>query len=274
MSVHNSTFKFRSVREFRDVVGKVNAVISFTELAVRNLRNQYTATGQSHQFLSKLSTELGVYVTHVPLDLLSHRTSQLHTVSMFQSFEAFLRELKTEHPASDGWEPRKEEESLLEYMMRNVTGRESGWDASTKLELDLLEYYRLARNYFLHSSKQKPTKAKDLKERARNHESFQKLDAPNIFNELSFDDCVVCARSALLVAEKMSAWGRPSDSEIATMVFRMEENGAVNLANLRAARHDRQKCERKVQHFLSSMYGMSSNESTGVIGYIVERLLA
>lgn len=267
-------FKFRSSLKFRDTVGKVDAVISFTELAIRLLQKQYLSEVDGQEFLRNLSTELGIYVTHVPLELLATRTSQLHTVSMVQHFESFLEDLKLEYPTRETWDSKPKEETLLHYVLRCATGRTGGWDSTTELELDLLDYYRLARNRFLHASDEKPTKAKDLKKRAKTHPSFAKLNAPNIYDELSFDDCVICARCAFLIAMKICEWGRPTNEQIADMVFQLENNGQLSLKSLREVRDAEEKCRKRAQAVLSSTYGMTASESTGAVDYIVQRLLA
>ena len=267
-------FRFRSALRFRDTVGKVDAVVSFTELAIRLLRKQYLSEADGREFLRRVSSELGVYVTHVSLELLATRTSQLHTVSMVQHFETFLVELKREHPAHVTWPAKSDEEPLLDYVLKNITGQDCGWDSTTELELDLLAYYRLGRNRFLHASDDKPTKAKDLKKRAKTHPSFGNLNAPNIYTELSFDDCVVCARCSLLIAMKMCEWGRPSDEQIAEMLFQLEQDGQLSLKSLRKVLDTRERCRKKVQNLLSSTYGMAASDSEGVVDYVIRRLLA
>ena len=156
----------------------------------------------------------------------------------------------------------------------NITGKDCDWDQTTKLEIDLLNYYRLGRNRFLHASDNKPQKARDLKERARSHDSLIKLNAPNVYTELAFDDCVVCARCALLIAKKLCQLGRPSDKQIAEMLFQLEKDGELNLVNVRAVRHAESRCRKKIQNLLSSTYGMAGDETAGVIDYVMQRLLA
>ncbi len=165
--------------------------------------------------------------------MLATRTNQLHTVSMVQAFESFLEDLNLEHPTRESWDSKAKEETLLHYVLRNTTGRTGGWDNETEIELDLLDHYRLARNRFLHASDDKPTKAKDLKKRSKTHPTLVKLNAPNIYTELEFDDCVACARCALLIAMKICDWGRPNDEQIATMLFRLEKNGELSLKGVR-----------------------------------------
>jgi hypothetical protein len=193
---------------------------------------------------------------------------------MVQHFESFLTELKREHPTHATWPAKSEEEPLLNYVLRNVTGQDSGWDADTEIELDLLNYYRLARNRFLHASDDKPTKAKDLKKRSKAHPTLAKLNAPNIYTELSFDDCVACARCALLIAMKMCEYGRPSDEQIAEMLFQLEKGGQLNLKGLRKVLDAEERRRKKAQKLLSSTYGMTASDSEGVVDYIMERLLA
>src|SRR5437868_2408239 len=108
-------FKFQSFLRFHKTIGQVDAVVTFTELAIRELRRGWQNAGSPRTYLEDLSKELGVFVTHVDPDLLTTRSNQLHIVSLVQHFEAFLRDIGDEHPSKSTWPTRKSEEPLLEY---------------------------------------------------------------------------------------------------------------------------------------------------------------
>jgi len=274
MTATNSTFKFRSYLRFHNTIGKVGAVVSFTELAIRNLRNEYASAPKGREFLERVSRELGVYVTHVNLDLLQTRTSQLHTVSILQQFEEFLADIQREHPARSTWTSKREDQTMLDYVFGHVTGEHTGGDSRTKLEIDLLDHYRIARNRFLHASDAKENKIRDLKERAREHPSFIKLDGPNTYNELIFDDCVICARCSLLLAGKMCQMGRPTDEQIAQMLFNLEERKEISLNTLRAPANTERRFEIKCRNILAATFGMDKRDCGDVVEYLKRGLLA
>src|SRR5580704_617163 len=199
-------FKYQSYLRFHKTVGQVDAVVTFSELAVRELRRGWQKAGSTRAYLEGLSKELGVFVTHVDPDMLTKRTNQLHIVSLVQHFEAFLRDIADEHPAKRTWPTRKSEEPLLEFTWKHITNGTPVPDA-IKTEWALMEYYRDARNRFLHSVEKKSPKARDLKDRVARHPRLSKVGGPNSYSDLQFQDFVLATRASVAIGKSLSALG-------------------------------------------------------------------
>jgi hypothetical protein len=254
-------FKYQSYLRFHKTVGQVDAVVTFTELAVRELRRGWQDAGSTQAYLESLSKELGVFVTHVDLNLLTKRTNQLHIVSLVQHFEAFLHEIGDEHPAKRTWPKRRSEEPLLEYTWKHIT-KEAAVPRAIKTEWDLMEYYRDARNWFLHSVDKKDPKARDLKERVAQHPRLSKIKGgPNSYSDLRFEDFVLAARASETIGKSLSALGRPTDRQITDMVIR--EKTKITAQG---------QIDKKIRVLLATRYGMQGDECTGVVGMVLRAM--
>jgi len=264
-------FKFQSYVQFHKTIGQVDAVVTFTEVAIRALRRDWEKAGSARAYLEGLSTELGAFVGHVDPEMLTARTNQLHIVSLVQHFEAFLRDIGDEHPSQSTWLKRKSDEPLLEYTWEHLTKGAAVPDA-IRTEWDLMEYYREARSRFLHSVDKKDPKARDLKDRVARHSRLSKIGGPNSYADLRFEDFVLAARAAMAVAKSLSALGRPTDRQIAEMVFRQRKENVKSLAGLKALATGKEFLYRKMRRILESLYGLKGDECTNVITILIGRL--
>jgi hypothetical protein len=82
---------------------------------------------------------------------------------------------------------------------------------------------------------------------------------------LGFEDFVLGARASMAIGKSLCALGRPTDRQIAEMVIQLRRAHVISFEGPRttAAGHDR--FDRKMRLVLASVYGMKSEECTGVI---------
>lgn len=134
-----------------------------------------------------------------------------------------------------------------------------------------MEYYREARNWFLHSVDKKDPKARDLKDRVGRHPRLRKINGPNWYSDLRFEDFVLAARASMAIGKSLSALGKPTDRQIADMVIRLIQDNVISLEGLR--KKVGRRFDNKIRQLLATLYGMQGDECTGVVACLVGSLL-
>jgi hypothetical protein len=273
-----SRFTYPSYRQLEITIGRIDAVAAFTELSVRelvgnakdgNILNQLRLTAARHH----------LNLTHVDVTLLPLRTTRLHIVSVHQVFMEFLRDFRREHPDGQSWEPKRIEDPMVQHVWRNTVGSKNMQSEQTS-ELRLVEYYRFARNRFVHATTEKQPKIEGLRELVGAHPALQKLDGPNTYKELKFDDVIIFARSCLGVANTICKNSLPTETQVVSMVRSLDgipaEPGipAVRLKEYRKLKHNVPRLHQKLGTLLRSLYGLEPDHSKRIINDLACGLLA
>ena len=227
-----TTFKLIAYRDFKRTLGKINAVVECAELAVRKFIDEAEHAPNREEFVQGASSRFAVRVDVLDVSLLKQQIAQFHIASVHQEFEAFLknaaRELRGEGV------PRSEGDSLLKSTLLSlVGGYDKAVNAVGRLEVGVAEYYRLVRNGFAHAGAEGAVKI-DLETLRKAVEesggSFSKLNAPNNFSSIQFDDFILFTRAVKQLALKLCQAARPSDEGIMQMVIRLNETGHRNVS--------------------------------------------
>ena len=274
-----TSFRYPSARRLELMLGRIDAIAAFSELSIRKFLSAAACAGGPGQYLRSLSTEYHINVTHVDPNLLPLRITQLQIVSIHQVFEDFLDAFKGEHPLSFSWSARKQEETKLDHLWANVVGS-GAVTSETQGELVLVEYYRFARNRFLHGSTKKQPKLTDLHEIVRQHPALRKCSGPNGYDGLNFEDVVIFARSVLGVAQALCRNSIPTEAQVVAMVRALDGKDAapglpaVRLKEYRKFRHNAKRLHGKLSTLLHSLYGIQPGSSPAVIAELASGLLA
>ena len=72
---------------------------------------------------------------------------------------------------------------MVQYVWRYVYGSKNAGTEQEKAEVTLVEYYRFARNRFVHAVPDKQPKLERLKGLVKRHPALKKLDGPNAYRE-------------------------------------------------------------------------------------------
>jgi hypothetical protein len=258
------TFVYPSERRLKQLVGRVSAIAGFTELSVRRFLHESKEPSDPITHLKALSKSYGVSVLHLDFGLLKIRTNQLHIVSIDQVFEDFLRAFSKEHPAHDSWHARIDKETLLEYVLSEVTSL-ADFSETERLEYDLVEHYHEIRNRFAHSSKKKEPDVAKLQRRTKAMATLAKREAPQTYREIAYDDVIVFGWAVLGVVDAICARSCPKPSEIAQMVLALsaQPDSEVKLKDFRSREPKRRR--QKLETLLSHLYSLEGELADAVI---------
>lgn len=127
-----------------------------------------------------------------------------YIVNVHLCFETFLKDVckQINKCGKNEYKPRIQEESYLACAVRNICGNSISDDMKPLYEL--CEYYRLIRNSSVHALCEIDSHEKEYRKlqkyNFKTEAKFSKLVAPNIYEEISFDDFVMFSRSCVELA--------------------------------------------------------------------------
>lgn len=130
-----------------------------------------------------------------------------------------------------------------------------------QLEVDLFEYYRAIRNLIMHDPEGNQRKrnvrmCEDLQLRVKDS-PYSTLKAPNLLEELCFDDFVLFTRTGKQLAANLCTMTSPTDEEFAACV----RNDDSLMKKVRSLSNNRQRCENLVAGFFRERYSVSDSRS-------------
>lgn len=192
------------LNQFKDVLGQYCAVIQFIELSKRCFVTEHEDEICDKKSLVALATRNEITLTNYNSETMVRLISKSYIVNIHLCFETFLKNvcLLMRKYGKNTLNPKNQEESWLEYVVRNITlGK---LPPNIQAVYDLCEYYRLVRNTSVHDlcdikehkSEYKNLQKYDYKLDAK----FKKLTAPNEYNQICFDDFVMFSRSCVELA--------------------------------------------------------------------------
>lgn len=230
MSIPETSFKFPCFRALNLNMGKVDASVNCTELAVRRFVSEAREAADLRSYVQSLSGEYGVRVDHVDLDTLRLRVSHLYVLSVYQQAEEFFRRFREEHPQSGSWtdDPQL---PLFEKLLRNIGPTYAATRAVVgDLEISIFDHYREIRNRFMHTEadegradRRLEKTANKLREATQERQDYARPIAPNGYHEISFDDFILFTKTVKRIARAMCRAGRPTDLGIVRMVERLDK---------------------------------------------------
>jgi len=271
-------FTYPSYRNLETMLGRIDAIAAFSELSVRELIAKATDLEPS-EYLRSLATRHHINLTHVDLRLLSLRTTQLHLVSVHQVFMEFLVRFKREHPSGSSWEPRESDEPMVQYVWRQVLGSKTAGGEEEKSEVALVEYYRFARNRFVHADEHKQPGLDKLKAMVKRHDALKKLDGPNAYRDLKFDDIIIFARSCLGVGNTICQNSMPTEQQVVSMIRDLDGKTEIGtpgfrLKGYRKFKNNSKRLRQALENLVHSLYGLEAAQSTKIVEQLACGLLA
>lgn len=270
-------FRFASYRDFKRTLGKINAVVECAELATRKFIDEAVNAPNQDSFVQSVSSAFKVRVDSLDVPLLKQQIAQFHIASVHQEFEAFLQNLARELRGKGVDKPAGE--SLLKCTLVSLIG---GYDeaktAVGRLEVDVAEYYRLVRNGFAHAGAEGAAK-KDvdaLRARVKQQSEFLRLNAPNIFSAIEFDDFILFTRIAKKLANNFCQAARPTDQQIVEMVIKLDatKHKNVDFKNLVRRNPTPARLRRALGGMLRTLYSLESDEASPIIELLISGPLA
>lgn len=214
-------FRYKSYYNLKNNLGRFDILIEVNEISLREFITNAVSSENPINYVKSLSEKHSIKVDTVDFEELQLRISQLYILSIFQQFEEFLENYRDEHPGRNEWEYIKDK-TLFDNILINIAGSfQEGIKLLGSLNYELFDYYRLVRNKFLHTeidTKKIDNKAQLLFPKTQTNLDYCKLNAPSIYNELSFDDFILFSRVCKKIAEKFCDIGKPTESEMIDII--------------------------------------------------------
>jgi len=212
-----TTFSFPSMRRLFRYLGETDALVELTELSARSFIAWAWQSGNVAAFIEDQSRQHGVCVNLGEVDILHDHLSRSYIVTVYQSAERFLHEFRKEHRALYGkeWVGDADDTDPLTVSLRNVAATET--EAERRVGADLVsrfQYYRLVRNWAVHTKASDITKPQAAFEKIAPYSSehldkFGAVKAPHRPSELCFDDFVLFSRLTKEIAERLCRIAEP-----------------------------------------------------------------
>lgn len=189
------------LNKFKDVLGQYCAINQFIELAKRCFVIDHEDDIMDRSSFISLATRHSITLTSYDADTMVSAISKSYIVNVNLSFETFLKETCTQvrKYGKTEYEDKFQNESWLKCAVKNIVKEKLPVDKQALY--DLCEYYRLVRNSAVHDLCGVNEHAKEFnnlqKYNFKTEAKFAKLVAPNRYDNISFDDFVMFARSCV-----------------------------------------------------------------------------
>jgi hypothetical protein len=152
----------------------------------------------------KLATQYEITLTNYDAESMVGETCRNYIVNVHLCFETFLKDIykQIKKYGEKEYKPKTQDESYLSCVIRNIFDGKLTNDM--KPLYALCEYYRLVRNTAVHDlcdiNSHKIEFDKLQKYNFKTQAKFSKLDAPNKYELISFDDFIMFSRSCVELA--------------------------------------------------------------------------
>lgn len=193
------------LNKYKKLLGQYCAINQFVELTKRCFVSEHADEIKSKERFVSLATQRSITLTEYDSERIVDLISKSYIVNIHLCFETFLKELclllhkygKTE------FTEKNQEDSWLKCAVKNIFPK--GTPQEIKALVDICEYYRLIRNSSVHDLCNIDNRTKEFiglsKYNFKTDAKFKKLSAPNNFEQISYDDFIMFARSTLELAE-------------------------------------------------------------------------
>ena len=192
------------LNNFKNILGRYCAINQFVELSKRCFLVEHEKEIQQRECFVELATKHSVTLTNYDAETMVAEIYRSYIVNVHLCFETFLKDIYNqikEYGKTD-YKPRLQSESYLSCVVRNIYMEELPKDMLALYEL--CEYYRLVRNTAVHDLCEVNFHKKEFqklqKYNFRTEAKFKRLQAPNDYYDISFDDFIMFSRSCVELA--------------------------------------------------------------------------
>lgn len=238
------------LNNFKDVLGQYCAINQFVELAKRCFISDHIKDLATRENFIALATHNSITLTDYNAENMVNAISRSYIVNVHLCFETFLKEACTQvRKYGKGiYQDKSQDESWLKCATNNIIL--GNLPADKQAIYDLCEYYRLIRNSAVHDLCDVDDHIKEYKRLQKYNfkveAKFAKLLAPNEYENISFDDFVMFARSCV---------------ELATYLFDSisydYEKIILDAPSFQISvwkKYTRQRCERAILAYINTLF--------------------
>ncbi|RKD71194.1 hypothetical protein ATL39_2589 [Sinobaca qinghaiensis] len=215
-------FTYKSYSVFVKKLGYFDSVIEMNEVAIREFADQANSSGDFSKFLACKSKKHKIRVDFpkIPEDFNSI-IAKNYIAQVSQCFEEFLVDFQKEYEIIKKvpW-LNLEKNPKLKIAFKSV---DSSYIIDNDLNYKICDYYRNIRNSALHNKDEKRLNKLDLEHnkvssmKIRKNE-YSKLNAPNKFKSINFDDFILYSRAAKEMAFKLCELSKPNIDEVVNLI--------------------------------------------------------
>lgn len=222
-------FRLKCVSELITNLGKYDAIVEFTEIAIRDFIESANGSGNFDDFLKAKSTEHKIIVDCIDRNIYRARISHSYILSVYQTFELFLRQFKDEYNDlfNSNWKFDESSDSLLTKLIKKIANVNNAKNKIGEFRLELFDYYRIIRNKYSHEyiddAKVKKSHKKIIAYKKDIAKSYPKLKAPNEYGKISFDDFILFTRLVKDIADELNEIIKPSDLNMFADYYRRKD---------------------------------------------------
>lgn len=198
--MHDCTGK-NILNNFKKILEQYCAINQFIELSKRCFVLDHEEDMKNRENFIDLATYHSITLTDYNAENMINAISRSYIVNVNLCFETFLKDACTQvrKYGKRRYQDKSQDESWLKCATNNIILNDLPEDK--KKIYDLCEYYRLIRNSAVHdlcavddhTKEYKGLKKYNFKVDAK----FTRLSAPNEYNNISFDDFIIFARSCV-----------------------------------------------------------------------------
>lgn len=256
------SFRLPSVKQLKTNLGKYDAIVEFTEIAVRDFISQ-SSIHHFDEFIERKSTEHNIKLNTVDQSIYRSRISQGYILSVYQTAEHFIHEFLSEY--NDLFEKDKKlddsSDDLLIKLLRQISPMNRITPIIGEHRLSVFNYYRIVRNKYSHERIDNKRLDNELiKVNSFSNQiktDYPNLLAPNHFNDINFDDFILFSRVIKDVSDKLNDFVKPNDHDLKNYYLRL--NLYPNLDE-----NIRRKRNALAGHMLSK-FGISNDRSSNIM---------
>lgn len=182
-------------------MGELDAIVEFTEVAVRDFVKKANHTDSFNTYLKSKSIEHGICVNSINNNIFQTRISHNYIVSTYQVIEDLFYQFKDEYNDffDTKWSfDKNSDDNLLIQTIKQISTKSKALAILGEHRVKIFDYYRNVRNKFSHTRIKEDKINKEfllLKDSISLIQSgYPKLNAPNDYNNISFDDFILFTR--------------------------------------------------------------------------------
>lgn len=248
--------------KFKQDLGISDAINEYIEVLLRQFEN----VPHDESSFQLIASRYGIRVNDVDPQIAISKIREYYIISVFQVFEAFLDQMHNYLKDFGKYNGNKDStDSMLKHIHKNLVGMKRTSESSY-LNYLICDYYRLIRNLCAHTDNTDKVQNahQHLLERKEEIEAaYPQLQAPNDFQQITFDDFVLYSRAAKNLAEEYVS-NIKYDTERFISKFDVDR--------FRVYRNNPKRLRDKLEWDLKVNYSIKADDVERIVDKLVERI--